>query len=157
MKVYSEEILDEWQDLIEFHIRGNNEKSPEDSDGILVTVRSPIINRWFRRRAGEGEIETVRSWGNLQLFTLPGSKMPYIADVAFDRPGAPLVEEFITNLTILRAVNLGEGVTIEEKTLPVEPYCESWRLGLIRGTKELYSQFIRPYNQKTILSTKVVG
>lgn len=141
------ELLTGDSDLALFRVKG-----VPDEHGVQVTIKSKVMQEFFARRA-RGEPIEVPQW-KLRIFNIPEGELPDVGDVLFNAPGRPLLDEHRANLTFLRAVDLGAGVTIFDKVPPSEGYCATLRAAITRGLREVYRQYVKPYDVTVRLWTR---
>lgn len=116
------------------------------TDGLRIRARSSSLAKFFDQyksppAVGEPQVQKVTKWGNLGVLRM--DKFPTVENATFERPGdLPIVNEYIVNLSFLRAEKLGEGVDFTIKGVFSRSQAESFYNAARAAIKELFMEYL---------------
>lgn len=115
------------------------------SEGLKVKAKSPQLEKFFKefKPAGEGSgIQKIAKWGNLPVVMM--EKFPVVENATFERPGDhPMINEYIVNLSFLRAEKLGEGIDFVFKGVWSKSQAESFYNAAKTAITELFLEYLQ--------------
>lgn len=127
-------------------------------DGLKVMVKSEVLAKFFEQYkataaqlGGEAQIQKIPKWGNLTIWRT--ATLPTVADVTFDRPGEmPMVNDYIANLSFLRAEKLAEGIEFTIKGVFSKSQAEGFYNAARSGIKELFVEYLESTDMEYTLT-----
>jgi len=121
-------------------------------DGLSLFVKSKLIHDFFYGlRDKKDPIARVEKWG-IDIYKIPN--LPQIASFTFSNAGEALIGSDLTvNLSFLRCTKLDVGFTLNLTGPFINSFCHDLRTGLQRGLQEIYSEYLRPYEEEVTVRT----
>lgn len=126
--------------------------------GFEVSLKSEPIEGFFRELSGGNVVNSP--WEGIQLYNLPANKIPNIQYVHFALPGTQLFQGgagSTLNATPLRAVGLGNGITIRESVGQAPPnnnHGRSLGVAFRNVGKDLYLRYIAPFYMEITVTSR---
>lgn len=118
------------------------------SDGLRVKARSRELGRFFEQYqsptvgSGESPYLKIPKWGGMPIRKM--DKFPVVENASFAVPGEPpMVNEYITNLSFLRAEKLEEGIEFVFKGVFSNSQAESFYEAARTSIKELFLEYLQ--------------
>lgn len=123
--------------------------------GFVLRARSPMVHDLMASwKDPKDPIADVQRWG-IRIYRI--NTLPVIQGVSFTNLGEPLLlDNFIVNLSFLRAVELGKGIEIKQDGVVPVSYVENVEKAVTRGLQEIYNEYLRPFKKRISLSTRVI-
>lgn len=147
-----------------------NEPLPSDGDfnleiqvdptdkGVRIFIKSPEIEKFFKRASPKGSIPIPDLYTGRNCYFLNGEEVPPIEGCFFYGIGQPLILEgdFRINLSFLRSLGIGEGITFEVEGIFPPAWFNVFTTLLDKGLRDFYTACLKPKGIKMSWSSKKV-
>ncbi len=128
--------------------------SVKQVDGVKIYAKSQIFEDFFKAVSTPSpQFIQVDRWQGLKFHPLDPEVNILIPGVTFDAIGSKLIHEGSVNLSFLRAIGLGKGISFNVGKGPVKStYLDNFLTLANEGFRELAKTYLQPYHAEVIMT-----